>query len=382
MNWIATFMLLGPVSSQISSDTTYVYILKPGDTIAKILQRYELPITTIKDIILSLRNKVNLSKCRVGDKVYITKSNDKFVSLKYEHPKSTWCMDSLMRVFQLEEIAKFIYLQGAIKKGSLWDDVISVGGTPQLVSQFANEVFPWDIDFNTQLQKGDEFEILVIGKYIEDRFIGYDKIIFARYMSKKKEFIGIYYSGSEAGYYNLEGNSLRRAFLKSPIRYFRISSGFSHSRLHPILRKRIPHLGVDYAAPTGTPVSSIGRGKVIFAGWKKGFGNQVVIQHPNGFKSYYAHLARLNKMVHKGKQVTQGEVIGWVGSTGLSTGPHLDFRIQQRNTWVNPLKIVSPPDEPLKGKRLEYYKDYINKLFTLLEGLNTVKKSSTLITHL
>jgi murein DD-endopeptidase MepM/ murein hydrolase activator NlpD len=356
-----------------------VYVLKEGDSIDKILSLAEIEREIEKRVINRLREKVNLKKCRTGEVIYIRRRGNKFIEFRYEKGRNTWIIDSLFRIKNLPVREELIYLSGILSSGILWYDLLKVKGTPQLVFQFANEVFAWDIDFNTETYKKDEFEIIAIGNYIEERFIGYQRILFALYKSKYRgKRVGIHFSSYSSSYYNLEGKSLRRAFLRAPLSYIRISSGFTLRRFHPILRRWMPHQGVDYAAPYGTPVRAIGRGRVIFVGWKRGLGKQVIIKHPNGFKSYYGHLSRFAKGIYKGKYVEQGEIIGKVGSTGLSTGPHLDFRLKKGGRWINPLKLSPPHEKPLKGKELERYKKYRNKLLIYIKGLRVWKKLAQL----
>jgi len=172
---------------------------------------------------------------------------------------------------------------------------------------------------------------------------------------------------------------LRRFFLKAPLSYVRISSRFSYSRLHPILRIRRPHFGIDYAAPIGTSVRTIGDGTATFAGWRGGYGRQVIIKHKNGYKSYYGHLYRYAKGIKKGKFVKQGDIIGYVGSSGLSTGPHLDFRISRYGKWLDYLKLKPPAVKPLDKKELKRYENYKGELFALLEGIKGIESIRSLL---
>ncbi|MDI6840052.1 MAG: peptidoglycan DD-metalloendopeptidase family protein [bacterium] len=354
------------------------YILKPGDNIAGVLISKKVSNELVAKIVSALGKETNLKRCKPGDKLYITMRDNKFIELRYEQPKATWIIDSLFQVSRLQPRKVLIYLKGTIETGSLWDALLKVGGTPQLVYEFAEGVFTWDIDFNTDTRNGDTFEIFTTQEFIGDRFVGYGKILLARYILGNKEFTGVYYPKVRPGYYDLNGKALQKLFLKSPISYVRISSKFSYSRFHPILRIFRPHLGVDYAAPTGTPVRSIGSGKVTFAGWRGGFGRQVIVRHTGGFESYYGHLSRFGKGIKNGVSISQGQIIGYVGSTGLSTGPHLDFKLKKHGTWINPLKLNPPSIKPLKGKELEDYEKYKNEVFTLIAGIESIRKLSIL----
>lgn len=349
------------------------HVLKRGETLPFILKKSGVSDTTTSKIISIIKGKLDLRRCRAGDSLLVTQRGEKFIELRYENSKTTIIVDSLFRVSELEIKKKFVFLNGVIKNGSLWDAVITAGGTPALIYIIADEIFSSDIDFNVETHNGDEFELLTYAEYSGDRFIGYGKILFATYVCNKQKYTGIYYdNASHRGYYSLEGKSLRKLFLRSPVGYIRISSGFTKARFHPVLRKWMPHLGIDYAAPTGTPIKAIGDGVVAFAGRNKGYGKQVIIQHGQGFKSYYGHLSKIN--VSKGKHVKQGDMIGKVGRTGLATGPHLDFKLQKNGKYVNPLKIIPPPVKPLYGKELVKYKNYVDGLNLLISTVEVIKE--------
>lgn len=349
------------------------YVLRQGETLPVALKAMSVADTVANKIIDAIGEKLNLRKCRTGDLMFVTQREGQFIELKYEGPKTTVIVDSLFQVSELGVRREFVCLNGVVTNGSLWDAVVSAGGTPALVYTIADEIFSSDIDFNVETNNGDEFKLLTYAEYSGNRFIGYGKILFATYISNKKEYIGIYYDKTpHPGYYNLDGKSLRKLFLRSPVSYIRISSGFTKARFHPILRVWRPHLGIDYAAPTGTPVRTIGDGIVLSAGWNKGYGKQVIIQHSQGFKSYYGHLSSV--LTNAGKFVKQGDLIGRVGMTGLATGPHLDFKLQKYGEFVNPIKIIPPPVQPLIGKQLEEYKEYTNNLITLTDAIKAINK--------
>jgi murein DD-endopeptidase MepM/ murein hydrolase activator NlpD len=185
------------------------------------------------------------------------------------------------------------------------------------------------------------------------------------YQSGGKKIRGIEYQGD---YYNEDGVSLRRAFLKAPLRFNRISSRFSRARRHPILGGIRPHFGVDYAAPVGTPIWAVAEGTVFSCGWNDGFGNQVVLRHPNGYKSYYGHLSRYGPGIRKGARVKQKQIIGFVGSTGLSTGPHLDYRLAKDGRMRNPLKETFPAGIPIRKEEIERFQKRRDEVVAWLQG--------------
>lgn len=228
---------------------------------------------------------------------------------------------------------------------SLFGAVEDAGEQDQLAVDLA-EIFAWDVDFNTELQRGDSFRVAVEKLYLDGKHVGYAKIHAAELLRGDRRLQAVRFEGrQETGYYAPDGNPLRKAFLRSPLRFTRISSGFTHARFHPILKTMRPHLGVDYAAPVGTPVRAAGGGVVTLAGWSGGYGKTVKIRHPNGYETLYGHLSRIG--VKPGQRVEQAQVIGAVGTTGRSTGPHLDYRMIKDGSFVNPLKLKSPPASPV-----------------------------------
>jgi murein DD-endopeptidase MepM/ murein hydrolase activator NlpD len=232
---------------------------------------------------------------------------------------------------------------------SLFEAVTASGEGDQLALDLA-EIFAWDVDFHTELQRGDSFRVAVEKLTLDGRFCRYGRILSAEFTRGTRLLRAVWFEGSQAsaGYYTPEGTPLRKAFLRSPLKFSRISSGFTRSRFHPILHTSRPHLGVDYAAPVGTAVRAAGDGVVVQAGWMGGYGKAVRIRHANGYETLYGHLSRFQ--VARGTRVAQGQVIGAVGRTGLATGPHLDYRMLRNGVFINPLKLQSPPAEPVPAR--------------------------------
>lgn len=229
-------------------------------------------------------------------------------------------------------------------RSSLFEAVLETGESEQLALDLA-DIFAWDVDFNTELRKGDSFRVAVEKLSLDGRFRRYGRVLAAEF-TRGRTLQAVYFEGAgRGGYYTPEGIPLRKAFLRSPLRFSRISSGFSRRRLHPILKKRRPHLGIDYAAPRGTPVHAAADGVVSGAGWMGGYGKAVRLRHANGFGTLYGHLSRI--AVRRGQRVAQGALIGRVGATGLATGPHLDYRMTRNGVFVNPLRVQLPPAEPV-----------------------------------
>ncbi len=279
------------------------------------------------------------------------------------------------KVFR-REVARF---SGAIEN-SLWQSITERGASPELVVLFA-DIFAWTFDFLTDCRGGDRFEFLVEALYDGDEFVDYGAILVARYEGERGVVEGVRYQtrGGKPEYFASDGESLQKIFLKSPLNYRRISSGFTHSRFHPILKRYRPHLGIDYAAAKGTPIVSIGDGVVVQKGWNGGFGHYVAVKHNATYTTTYGHLSKYGKGIRKGTRVSQGDVIGYVGSTGLSTGPHLDFRMKKGGKYVNPLKIAVPSADPVpKTERRDFYQTsnfYLAALRVLPDGADLSNQS-------
>ncbi len=235
---------------------------------------------------------------------------------------------------------------------SLWQDLSDAGFNP-LVANGLSEVFAWTVDF-FGLRKGDVFRAYYLAYLLQGKEVDAGPILAASYTRDGECRLAFrYIQDSIPGYWDQEGINLQRTFLKAPLKYSRISSGFSYARRHPITRVVRPHTGVDYAAPTGTPVMSIGEGRVIERTYTRGGGNTVKIKHNSVYTTAYLHLSRFASGLVVGKRVAQGEVIGYVGSTGMSTGPHLDFRVWKNGKPVNPLTMESLPADPIEEGRME-----------------------------
>ena len=235
-------------------------------------------------------------------------------------------------------------LRGTVR-GSLLRSIIAQGERSELVDQFA-DIFVWQLDFSRQSQSGDEYRLVVEKYYDELGFVRYGKILAAQYTTPEADLTAIYFQGDSqpGGYYTPSGQSLRRTFLRAPLHFTRISSGYSKLRLHPVLNRPMPHEAIDYAAPKGTPVWTVADGIVRRLGWMGGLGRVVVIEHANGCQTYYGHLSKYGENLEVGSAVQQRRILGFVGQSGLATGPHLDFRVKCRGQWINPAKLVSDPD--------------------------------------
>jgi murein DD-endopeptidase MepM/ murein hydrolase activator NlpD len=241
-------------------------------------------------------------------------------------------------------------------ESSLYEAMRASGETPQLVQQLV-DVFQWDIDFFA-LRKGDSFSLVVKKKYAGSDLVGYGPIVAARFTHDGDTYEAFRHESPDghAGYYARSGAPLRKQFLRAPLQFTRITSGFSQRRFHPLLHIFRPHHGVDYGAPTGTPVMTTADGVVMDAAYNRGEGNFVRIRHTSRIETSYLHLSRFAKGLHRGSKVTQGDVIGYVGMTGLATAPHLDYRVSENGTWLNPLALHSITPDPLAGGQLAQFR--------------------------
>ena len=263
-------------------------------------------------------------------------------------------------VFQCRDsVAVWIYEKPVIRNrryadvsisSSLWADMAKAGSSPALIIKLS-DIFAWTVDF-FGLQQHDRFRIIYDEQEVDGEVIGIDTIYFARFTREDDDKFAIMFDQGDGGnvYWDEKGESLRKAFLKAPLEFKRISSGFSYARKHPVTGQVRPHTAVDYAAPTGTPVVAIGDGTVLSAGWAGGGGNTVKIRHNSVYTTSYMHLSKYGPGIKAGVSVKQGQVIGYVGMTGTATGPHLDFRVYQNGTAINPLTLESPSAEPIRDE--------------------------------
>jgi len=300
----------------------------------------------------------NIRKCNPGDIYEIVTSTTGTIEAFSYYPgpldvygvkKST--SGELIAFYQRIPLeTRILGLVGRIET-SLYESMVQLGQSPELTMRFA-DIFAWQIDFLTEPRPGDVFKLIWEKFYREGEEFSDGRILAAQYSGKEVSHTAIFFEDGEGrkDYYTVKGESLRKEFLRSPLNYRRISSYFSSRRFHPILKYYRPHFGIDYAAPLGSPVVSIGDGVVTYMGWNGDYGRFVKIRHTNGYYSTYGHLSRYGRGVKEGVKVKQGQVVGYVGASGLSTGPHLDFRMIRNGKFVNFLKIQVPAAESLKDR--------------------------------
>ena len=325
-----------------------------------ILDNYRMPPDAIRQLILSSHSDFDFRKIKAGNKYVAFLDKDSLATLRYivyeispvDYVRFSFG-DSLTITTGKKEISQLRKSACGSIRTSLWNTMVEKNIDPLLAVDLS-EIYAWSIDF-FELQPGDSFNVVYDVQYIDTVPVGLGKIYAAYFRHNDEVYYAIpFVQDSVESYYDVDGKSLRKAFLKAPLRYSRISSRFSNSRYHPILKIRRPHHGVDYAAPVGTPVHSVGDGRVIEArhGYNRGGGNFIKIRHNSVYTTSYMHLSRFAPGIKAGVTVQQGQLIGYVGKTGLATGPHLDFRFYKNGKAVDPLKVKAPPVEPIHESNL------------------------------
>jgi murein DD-endopeptidase MepM/ murein hydrolase activator NlpD len=352
-------------------------VVKSGETLSVILERLGIGSNTANQIYNNCKEVMDTRKIRAGQPYVVLKTADSLSTplyLIYENSKIQYTVFELFEPYKVyQEENEVTYVRDTIAStitSSLWNAIVEDKGDPALAAELA-DIYQWTIDF-FGIQKGDEFFAIYEKRYVEGNYIGLNSIEAALFKHGGKNYYAFYYqqdSTKKGEYFDESGQSLRREFLKAPLNYSRISSKFSNSRYHPVLKIYRPHHGVDYAAPAGTPVYSIGNGKIVEKGYQKGGGNYLKIKHNSIYTTVYMHLKGFAPGIKQGSSVSQGQLIGYVGSTGLSTGPHLDFRVYKNGTPINPLSMQSPPAEPVSKEQMPSYLEYITPIREALEGL-------------
>lgn len=341
--------------------------IRPGDTLAKLFIRFELSEKERTLWVRSVQKHYSVRGLRSGNEMhfYFTKPSSsargkngkeslQAVEIELDEDWTlTWEKGNRGIVFSKRERPYDVQLKamGGVVERSLFEDGIRLGLNESLLSQLA-DIFTWDIDFSKEIQKGDTFKLLYEERSRKGRQVKTSlRLLAAELINTGQRYSAIYFEKEKGkgGYYDLDGRSLARAFLRFPLEFTSISSFFSHSRFHPILKVDRPHNGVDFVAKRGTPVRAVGGGKVLYAGFAKGgYGRMVEIQHDLIYASRYAHLQGLARGIRKGVIVKKGEIIGYVGSSGRSTGPHLHFELYKDQEYVDPLKFEFPPEDRIE----------------------------------
>lgn len=327
--------------------------IRPGQTLSGVFADLGLDAVATAEVVRLVAEHFDVRRLRAGSKYRAWFTPDSELAawqlpvgdegklrLERGEQEAVWTARIVPYTFRKEVRT----LEGRVAR-SLVASLEEAGGSGTLAYRMA-DVLQWDLDFTRDLRTGDRFQVLFEDVWRDGKPHGVGNVLALRYTNAGRP-IEAYRFGDDGGYYDGEGRPLRKMFLRSPMRYTRVTSRFSHRRFHPVLKIYRPHYGVDYGAPTGTPVRVTASGVVTHAGRSGGAGNMVKVRHPNGYLSAYLHLSGYGPGVRSGARVRQGDVIGYVGSTGLSTGPHLDYRVQKNGRWIDPLSIKSVPAEPI-----------------------------------
>ena len=330
------------------------------------LQRNGLDHEQIMGVVNAAEPHVDLRRVRRGDTFNLAKHEGQLQAVRFDIDQENFLVvqsDSL-GAMQAEvahyAVDRLVRVARGEIETNLFDALLENGADPALADQLA-EILGWNIDFFRDLRVGDSFEVLY-AEYRRESQTVRDPEVLAVHFTNKGETTRAYRFENQydlPAYYDHTGDSLERQFLRAPLKFSRISSNFSHRRLHPVLKRYRPHYGVDYAAPKGTPVFATSDGKIIKRTRDRASGNFVGIRHGNGYESYYLHLSRFAKGQTVGSKVKQGEVIGYVGNTGWSTAPHLDYRIKRNGKWVNPRKLDLPPADPVTAEMRPVYESRV-----------------------
>jgi murein DD-endopeptidase MepM/ murein hydrolase activator NlpD len=362
--------------------------VKRNESMSDILSSYGIHNGVIHELAILSRQEFDVRKIRAGNKYALILANDSLQSPQYfiyEIDPTDYVVydlkDSLQVYRGTKPVEKVIRTASGIIESSLWNAMIDNGTDPNLANELS-EIYAWTIDF-FGIQKGDYYQVIYEDQMVEGESIGLGNVLAANFNHYDSDNYAFYfYQNEDWDYFDEEAQSLQRTFLKAPLRFRRISSKFSYSRMHPVLKIRRPHTGVDYAAATGTPVYTIGDGRVIEKGYdRKGGGNYIKIKHNGTYTTVYMHLQGFAKGLTTGKQLKQGDLIGYVGSTGLSTGPHLDFRVYRNGKPIDPLKMESPPAKPVDTAYLDQFHHFKDSLLVEIGDIQVLKFSEPVVSN-
>lgn len=362
---------LGFNPSAFEADT---FRVKSGETLSLLFAKLGLSQKDAYDLVQAADSVFPAKNLRSGKTCVAFRDSAQLQYLVYEQDKVSSVVFRCTPPFEAwaceKEVVTSQRFADVTINTSLWVDMQNAGVSPMLILALS-DVYAWTVDF-FGLQQGDRFSLVYDEKSVEDEVIAVDTIRTAQFIRGTDTLSCYMFNQGDGGniYWNGKGESMRKAFLKAPLHFSRISSGFSYARKHPITRKVQPHTGVDYAAPAGTPVVSIGDGTVIAVGYKGAGGNTVKIRHNSVYTTAYMHLKGYAKGVKTGARVRQGQTIGYVGSTGRSTGPHLDFRVWKNGSPINPLKMQSPPAEPVRADLRPQFEAQKSRLDSLMLSYN------------
>ncbi|MFA6676824.1 MAG: peptidoglycan DD-metalloendopeptidase family protein [Bacteroidales bacterium] len=352
-------------------------IVKRGDLFSTLLNNLGISQRDIYNLTQNTKDVFDVKLFKVGYPYHCFYSKDEGKELKYfvydqdAHSFAVFDLSNLTAKTVEKQIDTTRIYSEVVINSSLWYDTQKAGATPLLTIKLS-DIYAWTIDF-FGIQKGDSFKALYEVLSYKDDTLDVGKVLYAEFTHAGESFPVYYFKEGEKGnlYWNEKGESMRKAFLKAPLSYTRISSRFSYHRRHPITHIVKAHTGIDYAAPTGTHVFSVADGVVTYAGWLGGGGNTIKITHNSVYRTAYMHLSRYAKGIRSGVRVKQGQLIGYVGMTGMATGPHLDYRIWKNGTPINPLKMVSPPTTPIAESDMPAFETVKNNVSSQIASIKS-----------
>lgn len=358
-----------------------------GQNLGDILTRYNIDYPSIEKIVANSKGVFDVRTLRVG-KSYTMLSKDTTISadyMVYEPSAYEYIVFELKDEFKVtkhqREITTETKAAHGVIESSLWNAMVNNGLSFEITAKM-EDALQWQVDFH-HIQKGDEFKLIYDQEYIEGEPVGIGQLRMAYYKRDTHQFYSIYFDKPEAeisGYYDREGRPMKSKFLRAPVKYSRISSYFNLNRFHPVLKRRRPHLGTDYAAPRGTPIYAVGDGVVTRASYTGGNGNFVKLKHDKVYETQYLHMSKIASGIKPGVFVRQGQVIGYVGSTGLATGPHVCFRFWQNGKQVNHLNLIFPQPKPLPDEMLPDFfqvRDvYLDQLDSFMQAQQLTKQDA------
>jgi murein DD-endopeptidase MepM/ murein hydrolase activator NlpD len=348
--------------------------VKESDTFYSLLANFGIPPVEIINMTREAKGYYDLRRITEGTSLKLTMIENqlKKVEYRYEDLKALLLeRDELNGGFSAStiEVPYSIVPTGVsgIIESTLYESAIKAGIDSQVIIALS-DIFAWDVDFATDIRSDDTFKVLYETLFVDGRPMRTGRVLGAELVNNGRKYTAIYYKGKNgrSGYFDVKGRSLNRQLLKSPLSYRRISSYFTNKRYHPILKRYRPHHGIDYVAPRGTPVESAGKGRVVYTGWKSGYGKVVMIKHNGTYSTTYGHLSRIARGIKRGAKVEQGQVVGYVGSTGLSTGAHLHYELKVNGRLVNPLSIKPLPSKSLKRDEMMEFKTVKNDIMARL----------------
>ena len=357
--------------------------ISQGETFSKLMEKFGIGAAKSYQLAEVSDSVFNVTKIIAG-KTYTAYCDSvtnelKYLVYKLDRIKSVIfrCDDSLNVYTYSKPVTVSKKYTDVSISSSLWNDMQAAGSSPLVILKLS-DIFAWTIDF-FGLRENDRFRVIYQQTECEGEIMSVDSVYFACYSRGDKDLYAVMFDQGDGGniYWNEKGESLKKAFLKAPLDFKRISSGFSYHRKHPVTGVVKPHTAVDYAAPTGTPVRTIGDGTVLSVGWAGGGGNTVKIRHNSTYTTSYMHLSKYASGIKAGAHVTQGQVIGYVGMTGTATGPHLDFRVYKNGTAINPLTMDSPSADPIQEKNLPALKAAFEGYVAEMERLSGSKQSQS-----